>query len=128
MGYREDTGANRRKLQRLPVALDVTLTVRSGLLWRGRTVHGKAVDYNRYGLAFVGQLGLRPRTRVALDIAAGHMVLRRVNAQVVSSVRAGREYRIGLRFYRKLSEFADPGPGHPLHFLLGLEETLQAPV
>ncbi len=125
MTYRDDAGANRRKLMRLPVALQVALTIRSGLLLRGRVIRGRAVDYNRYGLAFVGQQGLRPHTRVSLDIGAGHMVLRQVNAQVVSSVRQGREYRVGLRFYRKLSEFADPGPGHPLHFLLGLEQSLQ---
>jgi len=125
MAYRDHAGANRRKLVRLPVALHVTLKVRSGLFWRGRVIEGRAVDYNRYGLAFVGHLGLRPHTRVSLDIGAGHMVLRKVSAQVVSSVRHGREYRVGLRFYRKLSEFADPGPGHPLHFLLGLEESLQ---
>ena len=100
------------------------MKVRSGVFARGRRIGGRAVDYNRYGLAAVCAQGLRAHTRVTLDIAAGHMVLRGVSAQVVSSVRQGREYRIGLRFYRRLSEFADPGPGHPLHFLLGLEESL----
>ncbi|MDF1780318.1 MAG: hypothetical protein P1U67_03380 [Alcanivoracaceae bacterium] len=126
MNFRQ--GANRRKLSRLSVELKVTMRVHSALPWSARVIAGSAVDYNRYGLGLVCSSNVRAKSRVTLDISAGHMVLRSVRAQVVSSARQGKEYRIGLRFYRKLSDFADPGPGHPLHFLLGLEETLEQPV
>lgn len=127
MSYRPGNGANRRKLARLAVEMSVELKVTSGLFSRGRACAAQALDYNRYGMALRCPLGLRPHTRVTMDISAGHMVLRKVRAEVVSSVREGRQYRIGLRFYRKLSEFTEVGPGHPLHFLLGLEESLELP-
>lgn len=127
MSYRAGIGANRRKMDRLRTTLEVGLTIRSGLLRRGRTHSGVAVDYNRYGMALICPLNLRPKTRLLLDIGAGHMVLKRVRAQVVSSAKVGRDYRLGIRFYRKLTDFAEPGPGHPLHFLLGLEESITKP-
>lgn len=125
MSYRPGSGANRRKLARLTAEMSVEVKVTSGLFSRGRRCLAQAVDYNRYGMALRCPLGLRPQTRVSLDISAGHMVLRRVPAEVVAVVREGRQFRVSLRFYRKLSELADAGPGHPLHFLLGLEESLQ---
>lgn len=128
MSYREGTGANRRKLDRVRTRLQVSVKVRSGVLTRGRMQSGVAVDYNRYGMALICPLNLRPKTRLLLDIGSDHMLLRRVRAQVVSSVKAGREYRLGIRFYRKLTDFAEPGPGHPLHFLMGLEQSIAEPV
>lgn len=127
MGYREGTGANRRKMDRLRTRLQVSAKVRSGLFSRGRAQPGVAVDYNRYGMALICPVNLRPKTRLLLDIGSDHMMLRRVRAQVVSSMKVGRDYRLGVRFYRKLTDFAEPGPGHPLHFLLGLEQSIAEP-
>lgn len=126
MSYRPGTGANRRKMSRLPASTDVTVTIISGLLRRGQKLHASGVDYNRYGMAFHSPLHLRPNMRLALDIRARHMVLRQVRAQVVSAQQVPGGYRIGVRFYRKLSEFNEPGPGHPLHFLMGLEQSLES--
>ena len=126
MSYRPGTGANRRKLMRLPASMTVGITL-TGMLRRQRRINAKAVDYNRYGMALLSPVNVRARTRVLMDINAGHMVLRRVSGMVVSSTRQGKEYRLGLRFYRKITDFADPGPGHPFHFLLGLEQVLDRP-
>lgn len=125
MSYRAGTGMNRRKMDRFRASLQVSV-VRSGLI-RRRSISGVAVDYNRYGLALVSPARLRLRMNVHLNIRSEHMLLRKVDARVVSCVRTGKEYRIGLRFYRTLKDFAEPALGHPLHFLLGLEEALQEP-
>lgn len=124
MDDRNGKGASRRKARRLPVSTDVTVRVVSGLLRRGRRLQATGVDFNRYGMGFSSRVPLRPGTRLVLDIRGPNMVLRQVRAFVVTSLRAETGYRVGVRFYRRLNEFNEPGPGHPLLFLQRLEESL----
>lgn len=117
-------GANRRKVRRLPANTEVSIRVTSGLLRRGRRLPATGFDFNRYGMGFYSRVPLREGTRLMLDIRGPNMVLRQVRAFVVTCLRTDTEYRIGVRFYRRLNEFNEPGPGHPLRFLQRLEESL----
>lgn len=122
----EPGDTDRRRMRRLPASVDVALRVTSGLLHRGRQLSAAGFDFNRYGMGFFCARPLRPGTQLIVDIRASHMTLRQVRAFVVSCLRTDSEFRIGVRFQHRLTELHEPGPGHPLHFLRRLEESLEA--
>ena len=116
---------NRRKQARLATDMRVNVYPAGGVdrLWR-RPFSGRALDFNRYGMAFVSPVRLSAGRPLKLDLRASHMVLRQVQAVVVRSQRLNRQWRVGVRFYRKLAEFQEVKPGAPLPVLTGLEESL----
>ena len=123
--WRQNFRNNRRKHDRVRTDMQVTVRVASGVsrVWR-RPFPGRALDYNRFGMAFVCPVRLRPGTVLNLDLISAHMVLKGVEAEVVRGSRLQRSWRVGVRFYRRLSEFNDSRPGAPLPVLTGLEESL----
>jgi hypothetical protein len=93
--------------------------------WWRRGSHGECqvLDYNRLGAALVSSRALPIGSRLLLDLNAGHFVLRRLPAQVVSCVRDGRQYRVGVQFFRHLDVPESEGKGS-LTVLSGLEDSL----
>lgn len=125
MSLRQGTYDNRRKQARVRTDMRVLVVQASGIgrIWR-RPMEARALDFNRYGMAFVMPVRLSAGSRLRLDLKAPHMILRRVEAVVVRSERVNRQWRTGVRFYRKLAEYQEVRPGAPLPVLTGLEETL----
>jgi hypothetical protein len=124
MNNRQGTMSNRRKLGRINTRMPARLRKVSGWWRRGQLSHCEVLDYNRFGAGLLSARALSVGSRLLLDLDAGHFVLRRVSAEVVSCVREGRGYRIGVRFYRHLTELASGGDSAALTVLSGLEESL----
>lgn len=116
---------NRRKQARVATDMRVTVYLGGGInrLWQ-RPFPGRALDFNRYGMAFVSPVRLSAGKPLKLDLRSRHMVLKQVQAVVVRSQRLNRQWRVGVRFYRRLAEFQEVRPGAPLPVLTGLEESL----
>ena len=124
MDSRESRGANRRKLARINTQMRVDV-FRHRLFggWRFVT-RAKALDYNRFGLGVTSPVRLSPGTRIKLDLYSPAMILRRVDAEVVSCQRAGQAYRLGLRTYETLKEVAGESDQHQIRYLAGMEDVL----
>ena len=124
MDSRENRGANRRKLARISTQMRVDL-FRHRLFggWRFVT-RAKALDYNRYGIGVTSPVRLSPGTLVKVDLYSPAMILRQVEAEVVSCQRAGQAYRIGLRTYQTLKELAGESDQHQIRYLAGMEDLL----
>lgn len=118
------TGANRRKLGRFPADIRVRMRPVSRLRRWLSAISARGVDFNRYGMGLVSGQRIAKGTLVTVDIEARHMILRGIRAQVVSCRRVDGQYRIGVRFYRRLSEFTEAPVGGHVSFLTGLEESL----
>lgn len=124
MTYRQ--GANRRKSPRRDtgMAVDIVQRRRWGG-WRRMEVSARGLDYSRFGMAFVSRRRLRPGQTLRLNLHGPAMVLRRVEAHVVSSARLGRGYRVSVRFYRSLRALTETTSVTPeMRYLSGLEEQL----
>lgn len=124
MDSREARGANRRKLARINTHMRVDV-FRYRLFggWRFVT-RAKALDYNRFGIGATSPIRLSPGTLVKLDLFSPAMILRGVEAEVVSCQRAGQAYRLGLRTYQTLKEVAGELDQHQIRYLAGMEEVL----
>lgn len=124
MDSRESRGANRRKLARINTQMRVDV-FRHRLFggWRFVT-RAKALDYNRFGLGVTSPVRFSPGSRIKLDLYSPAMILRRVDAEVVSCQRAGQAYRLGLRTYETLKEVAGESDQHQIRYLAGMEEVL----
>lgn len=124
MDSRESRGANRRKLARINTQMRVDV-FRHRLFggWRFVT-RAKALDYNRFGLGVTSPVRLSPGSRIKLDLYSPAMILRGVDAEVVSCQRAGQAYRLGLRTYETLKEVAGESDQHQIRYLAGMEEVL----
>jgi hypothetical protein len=112
-------GGNRRRYLRYA---DGSVNVRlrgSGLLGRFRTVEEHAlIDYNRYGLAFLGEEAMAPDTELVLDVDAGSLSLQAVPARVRVCEPRADGYRIGVEFgLEAMREAAASRLGHSLHEL-----------
>jgi len=129
MSGRQGTMSNRRKLPRLNTRMPASVRVLSGWWRRGRELSCEVLDYNRFGAGLMSPRPLSVGGRLLVDLNAGHFVLRRLPAEVASCTREGRQYRIGVRFYRNLGELVSGGEGSAaLVVLSGLEESLSQPV
>ncbi|MFN3713047.1 MAG: PilZ domain-containing protein [Alcanivoracaceae bacterium] len=124
MNNRQGTMSNRRKLARINTRIPARLRKVSGWWRRGQSASCEVQDYNRFGAGLFSSRALALGSRLLLDLDAGHFVLRRVSAEVVSCSREGRGYRIGVRFYRHLGELAAGEGSAALAVLSGLEESL----
>ena len=124
MSNRQGTMSNRRKLARTSTRMPAQVRKVSG--WWRRGSHGECqvMDYNRFGAGLLTARSLPVGSRLLLDLNAGHFVLRRLPAEVVSCVRDGSGYRVGVRFYRNLGELASGEGSSSLALLHGLEESL----
>ena len=124
MDSRENRGANRRKLARISTQMRVDL-FRHRLFggWRFVT-RAKALDYNRYGIGVTSPVRLSLGTLVKVDLYSPAMILRQVEAEVVSCQRAGQAYRMGLRTYQTLKELAGESDQHQIRYLAGMEDLL----
>ncbi len=124
MDSRESRGANRRKLARINTHMRVDV-FRHRLFggWRFVT-RAKALDYNRYGIGVTSPMRLSPGTHIKVDLYSTAMILRQVDAEVVSCQRAGQAYRLGLRTYQTLKELAGESEQHQIRYLAGMEELL----
>ena len=124
MNNRQGTMSNRRKLARISTRMPAHVRKVSG--WWRRGSHGECqvMDYNRYGAGLLSIRALPVGSRLLLDLNAGHFVLRRLPAEVVSCVRDGRSYRVGVRFYRNLGELTSGEASASLSLLSGLDESL----
>jgi hypothetical protein len=116
--------SNRRKLARITTRMPARVRKVSGWWRRGSQGDCEVTDYNRFGAGLLSGRALPVGSRLLLDLNAGHFVLRRLPAEVVSCVRDGRGYRVGVRFYRNLGELASAGQSASLALLHGLEESL----
>jgi hypothetical protein len=124
MNNRQGTMSNRRKLARINTQMPARLRKVSGWWGRGQPAGCLVLDYNRFGAGLFSTRALRLGSRLLLDLDAGHFVLRRVSAEVVSCSREGRGYRVGVRFFRHLGELAAGEGCAALAVLSGLEESL----
>lgn len=118
-------GANRRKSARRDTGMAVDINLRrtwGG--WRRVETGARGLDYNRFGMAFISRRRLRPGQTLRLNLYGPAMVLRRVEAHVVSSARMGRGYRTGVRFYRSLRALTGTSMPPEMRYLSGLEEQL----
>ncbi|WP_235901832.1 PilZ domain-containing protein [Alcanivorax sediminis] len=124
MDNRESRGANRRKLARINTQMRVDV-FRHRLFggWRFVT-RAKALDYNRFGIGLTSPMRLSPGTHIKLDLYSPSMILRQVEAEVVSCHRAGQAYRLGLRTYHTLKEVAGEVDQHQIRYLAGMEDVL----
>ena len=128
MDSRESRGANRRKLARINTQMRVDV-FRHRLFGGWRFVsRAKALDYNRFGLGVTSPVRLAPGTRIKLDLYSPAMILRQVDAEVVSCQRAGQAYRLGLRTYETLKEVAGESDQHQIRYLAGMEDVLPGKV
>ncbi|KGD65737.1 hypothetical protein Y5S_00961 [Alcanivorax nanhaiticus] len=124
MDSRESRGANRRKLARINTQMRVDVFKHRFIGgWRYVT-RAKALDYNRYGIGVTSPMRLSPGTRIKVDLYTPAMILRQVDAEVVSCQRAGQAYRLGLRTYQTLKEVAGESDQHQIRYLAGMEEVL----
>jgi len=117
-------GANRRKLNRFPARVRVNMRPVSRLRRWLSAVSATGVDFNRYGMGVMARQRVGKGAQVTVDIEAEHMILRGIRAQVVSCRRMDGQYRIGIRFYRRLSEYTEATAGGHVTVLTGLEESL----
>lgn len=124
MNNRQGVMSNRRKLGRISTRMLAQVRRLSG--WRRRARQGgcEVLDYNRFGAGLFSERALPVGSRLLLDLDAGHFVLRRLPAEVVSCQREGRGFRIGVRFYRNLGELVSGEGSAALAVLSGLEESL----
>ena len=124
---RIDYSNNRRQHDRLRTDMQVTVRVASGAsrILR-RPFVARALDYNRYGMAFISPVRLRRGTLLIMDLISDHVVLKGVEAEVVRGSRLQRNWRVGVHFHRQLAEFNASRPGSPLTFLTGLEDSLMS--
>ncbi|MCC1496374.1 PilZ domain-containing protein [Alcanivorax sp. 1008] len=127
MSSRQGTMSNRRKLARITTRMPARVRKVSGWWRRGSQGECQVMDYNRFGAGLLLARALPVGSRLLLDLNAGHFVLRRLPAEVVSCVRDGRSYRVGVRFYRNLGELASGQASASLTLLYGLEESLTPP-
>lgn len=125
MNSRQGTMGNRRKLARIATQMPARVRRVSGWWRRGQQGQCEVLDYNRYGAGLLGDRAFAVGSQLLLDLDAGHFVLRRLPAEVVSCQRDGRRYRIGVRFYRNISELLSGEASAALTVLSGLEESLQ---
>jgi len=116
---------NRRKRPRRPadMAVDVNRHGRWGG-WRTRQAGARALDFNRFGMAFISRARLRPGDGLRLTLHGPAMRLHGVEARVVSCERTGEGYRVGVRFYESLHELSRAPRAPWLRYLSGLEEQL----
>lgn len=124
MDSRESRGANRRKLARINTQMRVDV-FRHRLFggWRFVT-RTKALDYNRFGIGVTSPMRFSTGTILKVDLYAPGMILRQVEAEVVSCHRAGQAYRLGLRTYQTLREVAGESDQHQIRYLAGVEDVL----
>lgn len=124
MDSRESRGANRRKLARINTQMRVDV-FRYRLFggWRFVT-RAKALDYNRFGIGVTSPVRLSSGTQIKVDLYSPAMILRQVEAEVVSCHRAGQAYRLGLRTYQTLREVAGETDQHQIRYLAGMEDVL----
>lgn len=117
---------NRRQLARITTRMPAQVHKLSGWWRRGSQGECQVLDYNRLGAALISSRSLPAGARLLLDLNAGHFVLRRLPAQVVSCVREGRQYRVGVRFFRYLDGYNQPESEAmgALMMLSGLEDSL----
>lgn len=122
---RIDYSNNRRRHDRLRADMQVSVRVASGVgrIFR-RPFLCRALDYNRFGMAFVSPIRLRPGTVLNLDLSSAHMLLKGVEAEVVRGSRLRRSWRVGVHFHGQLSALNERCSGSPLTFLTGLEHSL----
>jgi hypothetical protein len=124
MTSRQGTISNRRKLVRIATRIPAQVSKVSGWWLRGSQGECEITDYNRFGAGLLSARALSVGSRLLLDLNAEHFVLRRLPAEVVSCVRDGRSYRVGVRFYRNLNELVSGQASAALTVLHGLEESL----
>lgn len=122
MNTRQGSGDNRRKLPRLATRIPASGRRISGWLRRGRRLNLSVLDYNRFGAALASDARLAPGCRLLLDMDAGHFLLRKMHAEVVSCIRQGRGYRLGVRFHSPQGVDSSS----MLNILSGLEDSLPA--
>lgn len=125
MSEHQGTMSNRRQLARIATRMPVQVRKLSGWWRRGSQGECEILDYNRLGAALMSSRTLPVGSRLLLDLNAGHFVLRRLPAQVISCVREGRQYRVSVHFFRHLEMPAEQERG-ALTVLSGLEESLVA--
>jgi hypothetical protein len=123
MSHRQGTMSNRRKLERIATRMPAQVRRLSGWWRRGQQGVWQVLDYNRLGAGLVSTRPMPLGTRLLLDLNAGHFVLRKLPAEVVSCTREAGQYRIGVRFYRHQGELSGE---HSAVFsvLSGLEDSL----
>jgi hypothetical protein len=124
MNNRQGVMSNRRKLGRISTRMPAQVRRISGWWRRGKQGGCDVLDYNRFGAGLFSDKALPVDSRLLLDLDAGHFVLRRLPAEVVSCQREGRGYRVGVRFYRNLGELVSGEARATLAVLSGLEESL----
>jgi hypothetical protein len=116
-------GANRRKLSRHRTDMNVTVRLwRPWGGWRPVIRDARALDYNRFGMAFNSRRAVRPDRKLRLSLYGPGMTLKGVSARVVSCQRVGGGYRIGVRFYDSLRELSDGPMPLSMRYLGGLEQ------
>ncbi len=126
MNNRQGVMSNRRKLARISTRMPAQVRRLTGWWRRARQGGCDVLDYNRFGAGLFSERALPVGSRLLLDLDAGHFVLRRLPAEVVSCQREGRGYRIGVRFYRNLGELVSGEASAALAVLAGLEESLES--
>jgi hypothetical protein len=124
MNNRQGVMSNRRKLARISTRMPAQVRRLSGRWSRGKKGSCEVLDYNRFGAGLFSERAMPVGGRLLLDLDAGHFVLRRLPAEVVSCQREGRGFRIGVRFYRNLGELVSGEASAALAVLSGLEESL----
>jgi|AutmiccommunBRH5_1029478.scaffolds.fasta_scaffold00222_57 hypothetical protein len=124
MNNRQGLMSNRRKLARISTRMPAQVRRLSGWWQRGKQGSCDVLDYNRFGAGLFSERALPAGGRLMLNLDAGHFVLRRLPAEVVSCRREGRGYRVGVRFYRNLRELVTGEASAALTVLSGLEESL----